>query len=116
MSRLMRALAVSASAAWTGACGSATTQGLTSPSTDVKCAVTAVATPSSFAAAGGSGTLTVSANRECPWSAAATSGWIQLGGSASGQGDASIAFTVAANADPAARTATISVSDQQIGI
>src|SRR3954468_17083066 len=67
---------------------SSTSQNVTSPST-VKCAVTAAATPTSFAAAGGSGTVTISTNRECQWSAAAESGWIQLG-SVTGQGEASI--------------------------
>jgi hypothetical protein len=115
MPRQVLALVVCVAAASAGACGSST-HSVTSPSTDVKCVVTAVATPSSFSAAGGSGTLTVSANRECQWSVAAASGWIQLGGSTTGQGDASISFMVAANADPATRTGTISVGDQQIGI
>src|SRR5262245_43375251 len=81
-------------------------QNVTSPST-VKCAVTATATPASFTAAGGSGTLRVSTNRECQWTAAAASGWIQVGSPATGQGDASISFNVAANADPAVRSGAI---------
>jgi Putative binding domain, N-terminal/Viral BACON domain len=101
-------------AAWAGACSSST-QNVTSPST-VKCAVTAAATPASFSAGGGSGTLTVSTNRECQWSAAVASAWIQLGGSATGQGDASLSFSVAANGDPAVRRGAISVGDQQVGI
>ena len=105
---------VCVAAAWTEACASST-QNVTSPST-VKCAVTAAATPTSFSAAGGSGTLTVSTNRECQWSAAAASGWIQLGNSATGQGDATISFSVATNADPGIRKGAISVGDQQIGI
>src|SRR5438552_17653137 len=108
MPRVALAMFVSVAAAWAGACESST-QNVTSPST-VKCAVSAAATPASFSAAGGSGTLTVATNRECQWSAAAAGGWIQLGGSTTGQGDASISFTVAANGDPGVRKGTISVS------
>ena len=82
----------------------------------MKCAVSATATPPSFSAIGGSGTLTVSTNRECQWSAAAASSWIQLGAATTGQGDASLTFTVAANSDPAIRKGAISVGDQQVGI
>jgi len=100
-------------AASAGACSSST-QNVSAPST-VKCAVTAAATPASFSATGGSGTLTVSTNRECQWSAAAASGWIQLG-SASGQGESTVSFNVAANADPAVRRGTITIGDAQVGI
>ena len=114
MPRVVLTLFVYVAAAWAGACESST-QNVTSPST-VKCAVSAAATPTSFSAAGGSGTLTISTNRECQWSAAAASGWIQLGGSATGQGDASISFRVTTNGDPGVRKGTISVADQQVGI
>ena len=60
----------------TGACSSSS-QSVTSAST-AKCAVTATATPPSFSAAGGSGALAVSTNRECEWNAVAASPWIQL--------------------------------------
>jgi hypothetical protein len=82
----------------------------------VKCAVTATATPASFSPQGGSGTLAVTTNRECQWSAAAASSWIQLGASTTGQGDATLAFTVGANSDPAIRRGGIAVGDQQVGI
>ncbi|HSL22872.1 MAG TPA: BACON domain-containing protein [Vicinamibacterales bacterium] len=88
---------------------------MTSPST-AKCATSASATPASFSAAGGSGTLAITTNRECPWSAAPASGWIQLDGAASGQGTANVSFKVAANADPVVRSGAISVGDQQVGI
>src|SRR2546422_8190591 len=101
-------------AAWAGACESST-QNVTSPST-VKCAVSAAATPTAFSAAGGSGTLTVSTDRECQWRPAAASGWIQLRGSATGQGDASISFKDPTNRDPGVRKGTISLADQQVRI
>src|SRR5438132_3658625 len=114
MRPVLLACLVCVAATWAGACSSST-QSVTSPST-VKCAVAMTVTPMSFAAGGGAGTLTVSTNRECEWTAAVASAWIQLGASATGHGDASISFSVSANADPAVRKGTISVADQQVGI
>jgi hypothetical protein len=114
MRRIAVALFVAVAAAWAVTCGSSS-QTVTSPST-TKCAVTATATPTAFPAAGGSGTLSVATNRECQWSVAAGSGWIQLGSGTSGQGDASVPFSVAANADPAGRKGDIIVGGQQVGI
>jgi hypothetical protein len=96
------------------ACG-ASTQSVTDPST-VKCLVTATAEPATFPAGGGTGTLTVSASRDCEWTAAASGSWIQLGARASGQGDASVAFTVGGNPDPAGRRGAITIGDQQVAI
>jgi hypothetical protein len=113
MGRILVAFIVSLAAAWTSACGSST-QSVTGPST-VKCAVNASANPSSFSAAGGGGTLAVTTNRECQWTAAPSRDWIKLG-SSSGQGDGTVSFTVGANADPAVRQGAISVGDQQVSI
>jgi Viral BACON domain/Putative binding domain, N-terminal len=113
MRRTVLALFVCGAGAWDAACSS-TSQNVTSPST-VKCAVTASATPASFSAAGGSGTLAISTNRECAWSAAAASEWIRLG-AATGQGESSVSFSVAANADPAVRRGTITIGSTQVGI
>jgi hypothetical protein len=94
---------------------SSSTQSVTAPST-TKCAVTAAAAPTTFPAAGGKGTVTISTNRDCQWTASAAASWIQLGESAGGQGDSTVDFTVGANADPSARMAAIAVGDQQVGI
>ena len=96
------------------ACSSAS-ESVTSPSA-VKCAVTATAAPTSFSAAGGDGTLTVSTARECQWTVAAAGNWIQLSGSTQGQGETTMPFKVTANADPSVRKGSISVGDQQVGI
>lgn len=114
MHRVTLALVVSVAAAWLTACGSSS-QTVTSPSL-TKCGVTASAAPASFSAAGGTGTLAVSASRECQWSASVASAWIQLTGTAAGQGEASVPFSVAPNTDPAARNGAISVGTQQIAI
>src|SRR5204863_8929367 len=113
MYRVLLACVVGITGAAAGSCGSSS-QSVTSPST-VKCTVNVSATPTSFSAAGGPGTLTVSTNRECQWDAATPSGWIALGESATRQGPGSVGFTVAANADPATRKGAITVTDQQVG-
>lgn len=97
-----------------GACSSST-QSVTSAST-VKCAVTAAATPTSFSAAGGSGTLEVSTYRECQWDAVAATPWIQLDDTSTRTGAANISFRVAANVDPASRNGMINVADAKVGI
>jgi hypothetical protein len=82
----------------------------------LKCPVTAVADPASFTSGGGGGTLTVSTNRECSWSATSSDPWLQVGAAASGQGNATVAFNVAANGDPTQRGGGITVNGQQVAI
>ena len=105
-------LSLSMTVAWAAGCSSSS-QAVTAPS-PVKCGITLTATPTSFQADGGSGTLSIATSRDCEWSAAAGSPWIQLGDSKTGQGDATLSFTVARNGDPAARKAAITVGSQQI--
>lgn len=96
------------------ACTSAS-ENVTAPSA-AKCGIAATASPTSFSAGGGNGTLTVSTARECQWTAAAAGNWIQFGGSTQGQGETTVPFKVATNADPSVRKGSISVGDQQVGI
>jgi len=60
--------------------------------------------------------LQVSTNRECSWTAQSDAGWLTLSSQPSGQGDATVQFKVAANDDPSARTAGISVNDRRMQI
>lgn len=72
--------------------------------------------PASFPAAGGSGTLRISINRECAWSIQSDAAWLTLSSPVSGQGAASVQYTVAANPDPSSRSVGISVEDQRLQI
>jgi hypothetical protein len=112
MPRFALMLSVSVIAAWAAGCSSST-QGVTSPSAS-KCTVSVTATPTSFQAGGGTGTLSITTSRDCEWSATAASGWIQLGESTTGQGDGTLSFTVARNADPSVRKGAITVGTQQV--
>jgi all-beta uncharacterized protein/BACON domain-containing protein len=88
---------------------------VTAPTSD-KCQITASNAPSSFTAAGGAGTVTIGAARDCVWSIAANAAWVSIAGSKSGQGDASIAYTVAVNSIPSARSTAIVVGSQTLSL
>jgi hypothetical protein len=56
----------------------------------------------------------VSTERDCTWTAASESPWISLGAAPSGQGEAAIPYSVAANPAPAARSGSIAVGSEKI--
>ena len=95
------------------ACSSAQTS-IAGPTSDTKCQVVAGSSPASFAAGGGTGTISVSTSRDCTWTIATSTSWVSLGDNRSGQGEASIVFTVAANPIPSARSGTIVVANQTV--
>lgn len=89
---------------------------ITAPSdaTD-RCGLTVTASPNSFPSPGGKGSLTISTARDCTWSLASNAAWVALGG-ASGQGEGTIPYTVAANPVPSPRTAAIAVGAQSVAV
>jgi hypothetical protein len=93
-------------------CTSSSTS-VTAP-TSSKCAISVSSNPSSFSANGGSGTVSVTTERDCTWSAASDASWISLGAAPTGQGEASIPYSVAANPAPVARSGSISVGSGKI--
>jgi all-beta uncharacterized protein/BACON domain-containing protein len=97
------------------ACGSSQTETATSP-TPNKCSLQVTADGAPFPAGGGSGTVHVTANRECQWTAKTDSTWLTMTQPAGGQGDGSVRFSVAANADPTSRSASLAVNDQHLDI
>ena len=96
-------------------CGSTSTETSVGPS-PVRCGVTVATNPSTFPAAGGSGSLVVTAARECAWNAATQADWISLGQPREGQGDGSVRYTVAANPTARARTGSLAVGSQSAQI
>jgi len=61
------------------------------------------------AGSGGVGTIAITTTGDCGWTATSRDSWISISSGASGTGNGSVAFTVAANAG-AARTGTVEVS------
>lgn len=100
----------SALAAWR--CGSSAVTSVTGP-TASRCQATVTNSSSGFGASGGTGSVTISVDRECSWSATTPSTWIQLAATTSGQGNGSVPYTVAANPDPVARQGAIVVGGAQ---
>ncbi|OLB63505.1 MAG: hypothetical protein AUI11_01170 [Acidobacteria bacterium 13_2_20CM_2_66_4] len=105
-------LAALAAACLAAACTSTQTS-VTSPSSD-KCQIGVSNAPSSFGASGGSGTVTIAAARDCTWSIDTNASWIAINGNAQGQGGASIAYTVAPNPVPSARSGAIAVGSESV--
>ncbi len=97
------------------ACSSSETAVATAPtSSGGRCQIDLSASSSSFAAAGGSGTIRVSTERDCTWTIASDVNWISISGAREGQGEASIAYTVAANGAPVARSGSISAGSSRV--
>ena len=95
-------------------CTSSQTATTTATSVD-KCQVQVSTSPTTFPNNGGTGSLTVNTTPDCVWSAAASANWVSLA-NASGQGDATMSYTVAPNAVPQMRTASLSVGDHSVQI
>jgi hypothetical protein len=67
-----------------------------------------------FGANGGTGTLSVSASRDCTWSVSSQASWVALASTPNGNGDASVSYTVARNTVPSSRAAELVVESQRI--
>jgi hypothetical protein len=94
-------------------CGSSasTSVTVTGPS-GTRCQPSISTSSSSFAADGGTGTVTIGVARECEWNASTQAAWIQLTSGTTGQGAGTVTFRVAANADPVSRHGLVMVNDQ----
>ena len=92
-------------------CGSSSTTNVTAPS-DARCAIAVSGPMPVIESAGGTGRLNIRINRECTWSARSEVDWIAIS-PASGQGEAQIDYSVAANPLAAPRTGVIVVNDQR---
>jgi len=89
-----------------GSCSSSTQA--TAPTGTVKCAVTASVSRPAFPSAGGTGTLSIAAERDCPWSASTDAPWIILD-SSQGQGAGAVSYRVTANGAPGSRRGSLHV-------
>jgi len=115
VTRLGALLFAVTTAAALAACGSSGVTNTTGP-TPTHCQITATSSPLSFGVSGGDGTVSISVNQECGWTATAQAGWITITSANSGQGAGSVNFHVAANPDPVARNGSIAVGDQHSAV
>lgn len=89
-------------------CGTTATSSVSAPSS-VKCLIAIGGNSASFPPQGGNGSVPVSANRDCAWSANSSAPWIQLT-VASGQGEGQVRYSVRENNTPADRSGQIVMS------
>ena len=102
-------------AAFASACTKTETS-ITAPTDAVdRCELTVTSNPNSFPSPGGKGSLTISTARDCTWSVASNASWVAVGGN-SGQGEATIPYTVAANPVPSPRSAAIAVGGKSVAV
>jgi hypothetical protein len=73
------------------------------------CVVTLSPLSQTFSAAGGTGTIDVSANNGCSWTASSSASWLSVIIGGVGTGDGTISFSVIVNTTASARNATITV-------
>ncbi|MGH7185935.1 MAG: immunoglobulin domain-containing protein, partial [Pseudomonadota bacterium] len=98
--------------------GGAATRAISTPATNtaytadfVTCSYTIAPSGQTVAAAGGTGTTSVTAAPGCAWTATGNDAWIAITAGATGSGNGSVSFSVAANAG-ALRTGTITIAGQ----
>jgi hypothetical protein len=97
-----------------GACNSSTTSNAAAP-TPVRCVPTLSGTPPLVESGGGTGTVALTINRECAWSAKPEVEWISVS-PANGQGESQISFSVARNQQPIERKGAIVVNEQRFEV
>ena len=113
---LLISMALAATVLSAAGCGSsATTATATSPSSVTRCSVT-VSSDGQVPAQGGAGRLTVSAARECAWTASVESQWLAIKAGATGQGDGVVEVAATANPDPQVRRGTAVVNEQRVDV
>ena len=76
------------------------------------CTFTISPTTSNFSASGGAGTVGITAGTSCSWTATSSAAWLTISNGASGSGNGVVTYNVAANTDPAPRSATITAGGQ----
>ncbi len=72
--------------------------------------------PSSFAALGGNGSVSVDTSSDCPWTASSNDGWITITSGASGTGPGTVSFLVNSNTGTSSRTGSLRVAGQTVTV
>ena len=80
------------------------------------CTFSLSATSVTMGAAGGAGSITISTNSQCSWTARSEVSWISAASGASVTGPGTFSFTVAAATDTTARTGTLTVAGQSVTV
>jgi hypothetical protein len=77
---------------------------------EVACTYSISPTSQSFAAAGGTGTIDVTSDANCPWNAVSNASWITITSGKNGTGNGSVSYMVLQNTKKTARKGTMTVA------
>ncbi len=77
-----------------------------------QCTYSLSASSASMSAAGGSGSVNVSAGPNCSWSAVSNNGWSQVTGGWSGTGNGTVSFSVNPNSSVNSQSGTMTIAGQ----
>ena len=80
------------------------------------CGFSASPTSQSVGSSGGLSSVTVTAGNGCGWTAVSNASWITVTSGASGSGNGSVHYTIAANTSSTARNGTLTVAGQTITV
>ena len=81
-----------------------------------QCAYSISSSNNSFTAAGGNGSVSVTANSGCSWTAASGVSWLTVTGGASGSGNGTVTFSVAANGTASIRSGNLTIAGQALTV
>jgi len=99
------------------ACGGSSSTQVSAPTPPVtRCAVVLATTNPLMAFTVGSGTITISTSRDCTWQAQSSADWLFFTSPTTGQGDATLAFSVQHNSIVAQRQAVVTAGDGRLEI
>ncbi|MBI3653664.1 MAG: VCBS repeat-containing protein [Acidobacteria bacterium] len=76
------------------------------------CTYSILPTSQSYNSAGGTGSVAVTATTGCPWTAVSNDAFITITSGASGTGNGTVNYSVAAKTDPGSRTGTMTIAGQ----
>ncbi len=85
-------------------------QTFTVTQTGVACTYAISPTSTTYASAGGNGTVTVTATQGCDWTSASDSNWLVVTSGATGTGNGSVGYSVSVNAGSTNRTGRLTIA------
>ena len=91
-------------------------QTLTVTQSGVPCTYSVTPTSQSVGAAGGTGTVAVTTGSSCTSAAMSNAGWLTVTTGASGTGDTTVAYAIAANTGTTTRTGTLTIAGQTLTV
>ena len=116
LDRIASAVALITVALTASSCGGSAATSMTAPTSINRCGISMQGIDAPLSAEGGTASITVSASRECAWSASAQGSWLTIRTGANGQGDGVVEFSATSNPDPQMRRGAITANGQRAEI